>query len=39
MILSLAGVAATSFSLFGRRSFAGTGKWRVASFKGKHLRK
>ncbi len=39
MILSLAGVAATSLSLFGRRSFAGTGKWRVASFKGKHLRK
>ncbi len=33
MILSLAGVATTSFSLFG------SAKWRIASFKGKHLRK
>ena len=33
MVFSLAGVAATSYSLFGPT------KWRIASFKGKHLRK
>ncbi len=39
MLLSLTGAVVTSFSLFGKRSIACSGKWRGVSLRGRHKRR